>query len=61
MGRAGGREAPFQETGRRPGDPAELIADARRASESLGWRPRLSGLDKIVETAWNWHTKAKAP
>jgi len=61
VGRAGGREAPFQETGRRPGDPAELIADARRASESLGWRPRLSGLDKIVETAWNWHTKAKAP
>lgn len=61
VGRASGREVPSQEKGRRPGDPAELIADARRAAGSLGWRPRLSGLDKIAETAWNWHSKVNVP
>jgi UDP-glucose 4-epimerase len=40
---------------RRPGDPPELVADATRARVQLGWVPRYSDLDTIVETAWRWH------
>lgn len=40
---------------RRPGDPPELVADARRAREQLGWQPRYQEIDEIVGTAWRWH------
>jgi len=40
---------------RRPGDPAALVADASRAAALLSWRPALSDLETIVETAWKWH------
>nr|WP_231846456.1 UDP-glucose 4-epimerase GalE [Rhodopirellula baltica] len=40
---------------RRPGDPAELIADAKLAGEVLGWKPRYTDIQDIVKTAWNWH------
>lgn len=39
---------------RRPGDPAVLIASSRKAMEELGWAPRFTKLDEIVETAWRW-------
>ncbi len=38
----------------RPGDPAELVADARKAKRLLKWTPRYSDLATIVETAWRW-------
>ena len=40
---------------RRPGDPPELVADARRAREALGWQPKYVEIESIVETAWRWH------
>lgn len=40
---------------RRPGDPATLIASAEAANEDLGWTPRFSNLDDIVQSAWDWH------
>ena len=40
---------------RRPGDPPCLVADARRAQDILGWRPRYLELDDVIETAWRWH------
>ena len=40
---------------RRPGDPPELVADARLARELLGWTPKFDTIESIVETAWNWH------
>lgn len=39
---------------RRPGDPAELVADARRARDVLGWEPTNSSLRQIAATAWQW-------
>ena len=39
---------------RRPGDPAELVADSSRLRTLLGWSPRHDDLDYIVETAWRW-------
>jgi UDP-glucose 4-epimerase len=40
---------------RRPGDPAQLVADASRACSLLGWRPTQSDLHNIIESAWQWH------
>lgn len=40
---------------RRAGDPAELVADASAAFQTLGWRARYQDLTEIVETAWRWH------
>ena len=40
---------------RRPGDPPELVADSSRAQQLLGWQPRYTQIEEIVETAWRWH------
>jgi len=45
---------------RRTGDPPELVAATGRAARLLGWTPRLSDLDSIVETAWAWHARHDA-
>ncbi|MGI8466947.1 MAG: UDP-glucose 4-epimerase GalE [Pyrinomonadaceae bacterium] len=39
---------------KRAGDPARLIADARKAFETLGWQPRYTDLETIIRTAWDW-------
>ncbi|ACJ75186.1 UDP-glucose 4-epimerase [Thermosipho africanus H17ap60334] len=43
-----------EEVDRRPGDPAYLIADNTKARKILGWEPKYD-LEKIIQTAWNWH------
>jgi UDP-glucose 4-epimerase len=40
---------------RRAGDPAVLIASADKLMLELGWQPRHSELDVIIESAWRWH------
>ena len=50
--RVTGREIPTNVQPRRPGDPAAIVADTRRAAAVLGWQPRYSDLDTIVRTAW---------
>ena len=40
---------------RRAGDPSQLIADASKAREVLGWKPQKPGIDEIIESAWAWH------
>lgn len=52
--RVTGRAVPHSIGPRREGDPAALVADPARAMAELDWRPRLSDLDTIVRTAWNW-------
>jgi UDP-arabinose 4-epimerase len=49
-----GRKVPVREVGRRPGDPATLVADAANANRQLGWHPRHSSLEEMVRTAWEW-------
>jgi UDP-glucose 4-epimerase len=41
-------------TGRRAGDPADLVADARRLPELLGWKPEYDDLETIVAHAYAW-------
>ncbi|MDA1093697.1 MAG: UDP-glucose 4-epimerase GalE [Acidobacteria bacterium] len=49
------QSVPIVPAPRRPGDPAVLFASAARATETLGWHPRYTSLEEIVETAWRWH------
>ena len=52
--RVSGRRAQVRDLPRRPGDPARLFADSRRAHDLLGWTPRQLGLDQMVASAWHW-------
>lgn len=45
------------ESPRRPGDPAELIANATLARETIGWIPQYTDIRVIAEHAWKWHTR----
>jgi len=50
-----GSPIPFEKGGRRPGDPAVLVASSDRARQELGWQPRYPDLKSILESAWSWH------
>ena len=51
-----GKKIARAEKDRRAGDPAVLIASSHKIIKELGWNPRYNTLDKIIETAWNWHS-----
>ena len=42
---------------RRAGDPAILVADAEKIKRELNWAPQYEDLEKIISTAWQWHSK----
>ncbi len=50
-----GRAVPFEVVGRRPGDPARLVASSAKAQRELGWERSWQDLVAIVESAWGWH------
>ena len=41
----------------RQGDPPVLVAASAKAERELGWVPRQSGIDQIVETALSWYRR----
>lgn len=51
-----GKDFKVTETDRRPGDPPVLTADAAKARDQLGWATDYPELEKIVESAWKWHS-----
>ena len=51
-----GNKIPVVETERRPGDPPALYADSSKAIKELGWKVKHDSIEKIVETAWRWHS-----
>jgi UDP-glucose 4-epimerase len=53
--RVTGAKLPAEEVGRRPGDPAVLVASSEKAVRELGWRPQRAEIDEIVQSAWQWH------
>jgi UDP-arabinose 4-epimerase len=57
---ASGRKVPHLEAARRAGDPPSLVADARCALETLGWKPKHPELTSIVEDAFRWHERRAA-
>jgi UDP-glucose 4-epimerase len=55
-----GERLPIVAGPRRPGDPAQLIADTASIRSELRWRPRFDDIDFIVETAIAWERRASA-
>jgi UDP-glucose 4-epimerase len=52
-----GHKVPTHIGPRRPGDPAELVADPSLAQRVLKWKAKRS-LDEIIESAWKWAQKS---
>lgn len=52
-----GRKVAYKAMPRRWGDVPVLLASKDKVEQVLGWRPRYSQLETIIETAWNWHKK----
>lgn len=50
-----GKALPVRLEARRPGEPGILTADNRLAKEWLGWEPKISDVETIIESAWKWH------
>ena len=53
--RVTGHEIPEQVVARRAGDPSTLIAGSDKAKTVLGWTPRRTEIDTIIQDAWRWH------
>jgi UDP-glucose 4-epimerase len=53
--RAVGRDLPAQVMPRRPGDIAEMQADATKAATQLGWQADF-GIDDMVASLWAWQS-----
>ena len=51
-----GHAIPAEESSKREGDPAVLIADSSKIKAQLGWEAKFS-LKEIVSSAWEWHRK----
>ena len=52
--KATGIDFSAEETGRRAGDPAAIVAQADRARSVLGWEPKHDDLREIVDHAFAW-------
>ncbi|MGB6324535.1 MAG: UDP-glucose 4-epimerase GalE [Methylocella sp.] len=46
-------------SGRRPGDPASLVACAKRIKAVLGWKPKYDDLPTIVGQALDWERRLR--
>ncbi|WP_270315351.1 UDP-glucose 4-epimerase GalE [Streptococcus infantarius] len=51
-----GKEIPAELADRRSGDPDTLIASSDKAREILGWKPQFDDIEKIIASAWEWHS-----
>ena len=54
VSRVVGSDVPFEVSDRRPGDPPMLVGDSSAINADLGWAPRISDIDDIVESAWKY-------
>ena len=54
--RVSGRDFKVATGGRRPGDPAAVVADPALIMSEFGWKPRHGDLDEIVRSALAWET-----
>jgi UDP-glucose 4-epimerase len=52
--RVTGRPIPTRIEKRREGDPIRLVADADKARSVLGWIPKMSDLQTILRSQWEW-------
>jgi len=58
--RVSGIDFQVELSGRRPGDPAQIVAASDRARQILKWMPRYDDLPTIVRNALDWEQKLRA-
>lgn len=58
--RVSGRDFRVDITGRRPGDPPELVANVDRIHKVLPWHPQFQDLDTIVSHALAWEKRLQS-
>lgn len=51
-----GHPIPLEIASRRAGDPDVLIASSEKARRVLGWEPQFDSVEKIITSAWAWHS-----
>jgi UDP-glucose 4-epimerase len=52
-----GRKLPVVYGPRRAGDPPVLVADPGKARRVLGWTTAKSGVQSILRSGWEWHSR----
>jgi UDP-glucose 4-epimerase len=52
---ASGKSIPTEVVARRPGDAPALVASPDRLRRELGWQPRVTRIEEIARSAWQWH------
>ncbi|ADR18079.1 UDP-glucose 4-epimerase GalE [Calditerrivibrio nitroreducens] len=57
MKKVSGVDFRVETSGRRPGDPAALVADNTRIKEIMKWKPNFNDLELICKTALEWEKK----
>ena len=53
-----GKAIPANIVGRRPGDPAKLVASSAAAKRLLGWEARRSDLETLISTTWQAYRRS---
>ncbi len=53
--KASGAEVPYVIDPRRPGDPDEVYANAKKAKDILGWEAKRN-VDDMCKDSWNWQS-----
>jgi len=51
-----GKTIPVKIAPRRAGDPSVLVASSDKIVRELGWTPQFSSLERIIASAWRWHS-----
>jgi len=46
------------ESSRRECDPEILVANSTKIRKELGWKPKQSDINTIIDTAWKWYKRA---
>lgn len=54
-----GVDIPYKMAPPRAGDPPELVSDASKAMDTLGWQPHYKDIEHSIEHAWNWFSKRR--
>ncbi len=52
-----GKEIKAEYVGRRAGDPASLTASSALARKVLGWEPKYSDVETLIDSTWNAYKK----
>jgi UDP-glucose 4-epimerase len=60
VGKVTGKPIEIVNQPRRWGDPDMIYADNGKAKVVLGWVPQYDNVEKVIETAWEWHRRHPA-